>query len=391
MQLSGVRALLDVLPPVPKPCTVGGTKGKGSTLRLIECALVAANEPTLAFTSPHVCSVLERWRIDGVPANPDIIAACCTAVALLEEKHHLILTYFERTFAIACLLASRRPGTRFLLEVGLGGRLDCANALDCAVAIITHLSLDHCDILGPTLQHIAHEKLAISRRDAPLVIAPQSAQGTLAIWRQLAKYRIVTNNSKRTTHINLLPKPLTAWVPRPSQHMVVGLNGEHQQDNAATAAMALLLWLPHLDQSAMRRGFANATLAARCQIIKQDQRTILIDGAHNKDSIMATLAVAAKTFKSAWRLVFGIAHDKDIAAILTIIPAHVHVVRVGYHSPRARQQHDWPKSAQAWPWYDNIEAALAAQPTDVDLCITGSFYLAGEALQVIAPEHGIPG
>jgi dihydrofolate synthase / folylpolyglutamate synthase len=369
MQLDGVRALVALLPPVPAPCTVAGTKGKGSTVRLIECGLLAAGEKTVAFTSPHVLSVLERWRVDGKNAEPAMIAAACTTLAELEQQHQLTLTYFERTFAIACLLASQRPQTRFIVEVGLGGRLDCANALDAAVAVITHLSHDHRDILGPTLDHIAREKLAIIRPAAHAVIGPQIPTAALAIWRNISRFRA----GKSTAH--------TAWVQRHTTYELP-LLGDHQQDNAATAHMAIHLWAPHISDAVVRQGFAQATMLARCQLIERDGRTLLIDGAHNRESIAATLAVAQKKLRTGWRLIIGVAKDKEIDEIMSIIPAGVSVTRCAYNSPRARQRDDWPAAAQLWRWCDTINEAIAVQPAQVDICVTGSFYLAGEALEI---------
>jgi dihydrofolate synthase / folylpolyglutamate synthase len=391
MQLEGVRALVRLLPPVPPPCTVAGTKGKGSTVRLIECALVAAGQPTVAFTSPHVASVLERWRIDGQPAQAAVVAVACERIAALECDHHLSLTYFERTFAIACLLASQRPATRFIVEVGLGGRLDCANALDCAIAVITHLSHDHREILGPTLHHIAREKLAVSRVHAPLVIAPQTTVATLALWRNVPSFRKPLGVTMRPHSTNGPPPALTVWVQPPRVPFELALDGEHQQGNAATAAVALTWWAPEVDVATMRRGFANATLAARCQRIEHAGRTLLIDGAHNRESISATLAVAQRRLRPGWCLIIGLANDKEIDEIMSVIPSSLVVTRCGYHSLRARTVEQWPQAAQLWRWCDDIADALRIQPPDTDVCVTGSFYLAGEALTHLGRQGDMPG
>ncbi len=387
MQLEGVRALVRLLPPVPLPCTVAGTKGKGSTVRLIECALVAAGQSTVAFTSPHVATVLERWRIDGKPAQAAVVAVACEQIAALERDHHLILTYFERTFAVACLLASQRPATRFIVEVGLGGRLDCANALDCAIAVITHLSHDHRDILGPTLHHIAREKLAVSRVHAPLVIAPQTTVATLALWRNVPPFRAPT----RPHSTNEKPPAPTVWAQTPRVPFELALDGDHQQDNAATAAAVLTWWAPEVDAATMRRGFASATLAARCQRIEQPGRTLLIDGAHNRESISATVAVAHRRLRPGWRLIIGLANDKEIDEIMSVIPPSLVVTRCGYHSLRARSVEQWPQAAQLWRWCDHIADALRIQPPDTDVCVTGSFYLAGEALTHVGRQGDTPG
>ena len=391
MQVDGVRRLVALLPPVPAPCTVAGTKGKGSTVRLIESALVAAGQPTMAFTSPHVASVLERWRSDGKPAHAAAVALACERIAALEQEHALVLTYFERTFAVACLLAGQRPGTRFIVEVGLGGRLDCANALDCAIAVITHLSHDHRDVLGPALHHIAREKLAVSRPDASLVIAPQTPVAALALARLVPAFRRSPPAPQRALRINLCPPAATVWAQSPRLPFDLRLAGDHQQDNAATAAAALALWAPEVDGATRDRGFAAATLAARCQMIDHAGRTLLIDGAHNRESIAATLAVARRHLRPGWRLIIGLARDKEIDEIMSVIPPGIPVTRCGYASPRALRAEHWPRAALEWRWCDHIGEALTIQPPYADVCVTGSFYLAGEALTHLGVAGATPG
>ncbi len=391
IRLARIRAFVAHLPPIPAPCTVAGTKGKGSTLRLMECALVAGGQRTVAFSSPHVSSVLERWRVDRQPADPAVIAAACTEVDTLERRHGEALTWFERTFAVACLLASSRPDTRFLCEVGLGGRLDCANALDCDVAVITHLSHDHRDVLGPTLHHIAREKLAVSRPDRPLVIAPQTPAATLALWREVPAFRAMPTRQSGRLGVNLRPRGETAWVQRPTRLWQLGLAGAHQQDNAATAAAALARFAPELKADALTRGFAEATLAARCQLVELGGRRLLIDGAHNRESIAATLAEATRTLGAGWRLIIALASDKEVDEILQVIPPGLPVTRCAYRSPRARGRDAWPAAAQPWRWCDGITEALAVQPAGVDVCITGSLYLAGEALEHLGLAGALPG
>lgn len=370
IKLERIRAFLRLIPSPPAPCTVAGTKGKGSTLRLIEAALIAGGAATVAFTSPHVVSLLERWRIDGEDAPIAVVAAAANSVAALERQHALALTWFERTFAIACLLAADRPGARFLVEVGLGGRLDCANALDAAVTVLTHLSHDHREVLGPTLTHIAREKLAIARAGRPLVVAPQSAAGDAAIVTALAER-------------GASDQPQIQRVVRPADHLPLALPGAHQQDNAATALLAARILDPGLSVEAAIRGMANVALPARCQLMTWRGRRLLIDGAHNGPSLAATLAVARECLRPGWGLVLGLAKDKELDEILAVIPADLPVLRCWYESPRARTAADWSGQATSWPWAERIATVLGASTTD--LCISGSFYLAGETLAVVSP------
>lgn len=354
-----MRAFLARLPAPPPPCTVAGTKGKGSTVRLIEAALLAGGHRTVAFSSPHVACVLERWRIDGRDAPAEAIAPLCGRVESEERASGIALSWFERTCAVAALLA-REHDAAFVCEVGLGGRLDATNAMDAAVAVLTHVSHDHREVLGPTVWHIAGEKLAIARAGRPLVIAPQAPAAALAILHRLP------------------PAAETVWAARPASPIALALDGGHQQDNAATALLAACRYRPGLDARTARAGMAGATLPARCQLVEQGGRRLLIDGAHNGPSLAATLTVAAQRLRAPWLLVFGTAADKEIDEMLAVIPPGQAVVRCGFASPRARGRDAWPVAARAWPWADGAGTALGAWSGDA--CVTGSLYLAGETL-----------
>lgn len=358
-----MRAFLAHLPAPPDPCTVAGTKGKGSTVRLVEAALLGNGHCTVAFSSPHVASVMERWRCDGRDADPAEVAPLCDRIQALEDASGLRLSWFERSFAVACLLAHERGGA-FVSEVGLGGRLDATNALDAAVAVVTHLSHDHRDVLGPTVWHIAGEKLAIARPGRPLVIAPQAPAAALAAWHRLP------------------PGAQVRWAARPERRFDLALDGEHQQDNAATALLAASLYRPGLDPERARRAMACATLVARCQLVRSGQRQVLVDGAHNGPSLAAALAVAQRRLAPGWTLILGTARDKEVDEMIAVLPPGLRVVRCGFDSPRARDRDTWPAAARAWPWFDRISPALAA--VEGDACIAGSLYLAGEALHALA-------
>ncbi len=376
MKQEPLRKVLSHLPTPPPPVTFAGTKGKGSTLRLVECGLLAAEQATVAFTSPHIFDIHERWRIGGMPVHPERAWKHACSVIDAEEHCDEQLTYFERCFAIGCLLAAEEQHNKeqafFLCEVGLGGRLDCANILDCQLAIITHIGYDHTDVLGDTLELIAGEKLAIARPNKPLLIAPQTPEAEHAIRHVLPE------------------KPAAQWVHQPEHPLPCGLTGVHQQESAATALAALYHLVPeHI--SDVHTGMAAAQLAARCQIITNGKRRILIDGAHHYESIQATLKVAQTELTDGWHCIVALANDKDINRLLPLLSTQTTLVRCGYNWPRARLENDWPETLQDTAWFTNIIEALAALPDDEDLCITGSFYLAGEALQALQVETGIPG
>ena len=146
IRLDPLQQVMQDLPKCQRPVTFAGTKGKGSTQCLLEAVLLAHGQQTVVFTSPHVNELAERWRINGrMIDDAELVTAARIAQACEQQRG---LTYFERCFIIACVVAARHPHAHFLLEVGLEGRLDCANVLDCRLALISHIGYDHCDVLG---------------------------------------------------------------------------------------------------------------------------------------------------------------------------------------------------------------------------------------------------
>jgi folylpolyglutamate synthase/dihydropteroate synthase len=107
--------------------------------------------------------------------------------------------------------------------------------------------------------------------------------------------------------------------------------------------------------------------------------------------VAATLAVADRLLRPGYRVVLGLAGDKEVEEVLAAIPRGRALARCGYASPRARCEPDWPPEARRTPWHADVAAALAAAPPDLDLCITGSFYLAAEALSALGRQGSLPG
>lgn len=162
------KKLKDEIDEIPFVYTVAGTNGKGTCCALLEQALRAHGLHTGLISSPHLMSFNERTSIDGTPANDSEWLSALEYISKI--KGSTPLTYFEYCTLAAFAIFSRYQLDVWILEVGLGGRLDAVNILDADCAVITSIYLDHIEILGDTREKISSEKFAIARPNKPLVI-----------------------------------------------------------------------------------------------------------------------------------------------------------------------------------------------------------------------------
>ena len=149
---------------------VAGSNGKGTLCATLAAHLHQLNQSTVLFTSPHLVRIEERIRLDGYSIPSQQFDAYLHEIMETESSMNEQLTFFEITFLVACLCASRNNVDVFIVETGLGGRYDATRILPADVSVITSLSLEHRDILGDTLAEIAAEKAAIARPGRPLIV-----------------------------------------------------------------------------------------------------------------------------------------------------------------------------------------------------------------------------
>ena len=169
-----------------KTVVVAGTKGKGSTAAMIASIAQASGLKAGLYTSPHLCSIRERIRVDGEMVSEEAFAALVSELMPHIEAAGMAgvrryRTFFEILTAMALVHFQRTAVDLAVLEVGLGGRLDATNVATPLVSVITSISLDHTEVLGDTIPKIAREKAGIIKPYGLAVVAPQRPEALTVI------------------------------------------------------------------------------------------------------------------------------------------------------------------------------------------------------------------
>ncbi|HHY92602.1 MAG TPA: bifunctional folylpolyglutamate synthase/dihydrofolate synthase, partial [Firmicutes bacterium] len=306
-------------------------------------------------------------------------------------------TEFEVLTAAAFLYFARKRVDYLVLEVGLGGRLDATNIVEPQVAVITHISYDHVAVLGYTLAEIAREKAGIIKPGRPVVLAPQDEEAAAVIAAAAVERGALLHSVATACRVVPRGQDLSGQrfdltvAGRSYPDLEIGLLGPHQLDNAATAALALVVLGSQgaaIPEDAVRRGLAAARWPVRFEVVRRAP-LVIIDGAHNPDGA-AALARTVRAYLPGRRLilVLGVLGDKDVAAVLeTLGPLAQAAVVTRPASPRAAAPEQVAEGLRAYVGEVYVEpeipqavdrALALAAPEDAVL-VCGSLYMAGVA------------
>ncbi|HXG61290.1 MAG TPA: folylpolyglutamate synthase/dihydrofolate synthase family protein [Planctomycetota bacterium] len=366
---------------------IAGTKGKGSVAHMAEAVLREAGFRTGLYTSPHLVDMRERIRRDGRPMTErDFVWAMNRMERPLRR---LRPTYFETMTAAAFLLFARWKVDWAVIEVGLGGRLDATNVIRPAACAITPIDYDHMDKLGRTLGAIAREKAGILKPGVPAVSSPQRP----AAWRELRRHgRLFVPRvrllSRRPGRLEFEVEGLRGKVYR----CALPAWGVHQAGNAGTALALLEAAGVPFTRAQARRALARLRLPGRVEVVRR-RPWIVVDTAHNPVAARALEAALRDLPRRRTVLVFGASADKDYVAMLrTLLPGTDLAIFTRARSPRAADPRELARHARNIPALraDSVERALEAAraiagPRDA-VVVTGSFYVAGEALERLGKE-----
>ncbi len=371
-----------------KVILVGGTNGKGSCAATLAATLQADGRRTGLFTSPHLTHFAERFLVDG-----EHVAAAELLAGLELVRPHAEATgatFFEIVTALGCVLFVQRGVDMAVFEVGLGGRFDAANALSPRLSIITGVALDHTEILGDTLAKIAFEKAGIMR---PNVLTLTGAEGeglttlrTTASERDVPLWVVGDDITLEATDLGWSGVRCVVASPVGRVTVTTPLLGLHQARNVAlavAAAQTLGVLEPVIQQ-----GVTETRWAGRLEPLPYQNRTFLLDGAHNPQAAHALAAALKRLSKKSVTLIFGAAADKDLTGLVTELAPVVSQVIVtrAVLSPRAAL----PETlAELWTPYapsvyvtDNpaeaLKEALFYTAPGAVVAVAGSLYLVGE-------------
>ena len=318
------------LPRPPHVLLLAGTNGKGSSVAMTDALLRASGLRTGAYTSPHISCFNERIVVDGTPASDgDLIAAFERVEA---ARRGTELTYFEfGTLAAAQIFAAAELDV-WVLEVGLGGRLDATNAIEPTASLITNVSLDHCDWLGHDVESIAVEKAGVMRSGVPTVFGDGMVPAS--IMRQAADSGATLLLAGRDYDFKIHEDGTWTW-RGPSKSIeglrAPGLVGEFQTGNASAVLMLLEAagLSDALDTSLVNEVLPNVSLKGRLQRIIIDTpgskgREWLLDVAHNPAAaeVLAQTLAAMKTDGEIAAIV-GLLDDKDVEGVVSPLIPHV--------------------------------------------------------------------
>ncbi|MFN2607681.1 MAG: folylpolyglutamate synthase/dihydrofolate synthase family protein [Acidimicrobiales bacterium] len=396
-RLDRIRRMLQLLgePQTAYPAIhLTGTNGKGSTARMLTALLVEQGLSVGTYTSPHLQRVNERLAWNGQPVADGSLVEVIEAVAAVEPLLDGPPTHFEVLTAAALRWFADVAVDVAVVEVGLGGRWDATNVVDADVAVVTNVSLDHAETIGPELSDIAREKAGIVKPATTLVLGETSpdlapifhAAGGSAVWERDVEYGCAANGLAHNGRV------VDLWVPGASYEQVfLPVHGSFQGDNAAgaVAAAAAFFGTP-LTSEVVTDAMAGLRLPGRLEVVARSPLCVL-DGAHNPAGAAAASEAVSEAFGAAGGriLVVGMLVGRDPAEMLAALGAGASRLVVACPPPSPRALDPTVVAAAAADLgvdaevADTVPAAVAlalslARPDELVL-VSGSLYVVGAA------------
>ena len=300
---------------------VAGTNGKGSVCTFLEGIIRANGHKVGTFVSPHLVTMNERIRINGVSVDDEGFLEDYNRVRRVSEEMaangFCHPSFFEFLFGMAMLAFEKNKVDYIILETGLGGRLDATNVVNPKLCVITSVGLDHTDILGDTIEAIASEKAGIIKENVPLVFWNKN-DGAAKVITDKAKALnapVYSCAKEDICHIVKSDKNIDFSINNgyyDNVNFSVKSKGFYQAENAALAVMAAkVLGLNNLEN--IRKGLLTTSWSGRMQEL---ERNMILDGAHNEDGIARFIETVSQDEVSKRYMLFSAVKDKHYEAMI---------------------------------------------------------------------------
>ncbi|WMJ74328.1 folylpolyglutamate synthase/dihydrofolate synthase family protein [Cytophagaceae bacterium ABcell3] len=329
-----------------KTIHVAGTNGKGSSSHMLAAILQSAGYKTGLFTSPHLKSFTERFRINGEEMPEEYVVEFVAKHKDFFEA--LELSFFEMNVGMAFAYFAEHQTDIAIIETGLGGRLDSTNVITPELSLITNIGYDHQNILGDTLDLIATEKAGIIKSGAPVVVS-QTQQDIKHVFEskaaeQQAKLFFADDVYNVSSHERTV-RNLKVNVLRDGKEYLTGLtcslNGLYQTKNIPGVLMAVEVLNQRgfkIDEAHIVKGLCDVVrltgLKGRWQVLSE-KPLVICDTGHNEDGIKNIVAQLQLSCKDKLICILGLMADKDTDKILSLFPNHAYYYFCNAHTPRA--------------------------------------------------------
>ena len=378
-----------------KSIHIAGTNGKGSTSHMLAAIMQAAGFKTGLYTSPHLYDFRERIKINGICCSEDFVINFTQRIQ--NQIETIEPSFFEITVAMAFDYFAANEVDIAIVETGLGGRLDSTNIILPELSIITNIGMDHMNLLGNTLTAIAGEKAGIIKPFVPVVIGESNPE-TLPVFIKASKSSPISfAEDQRYINDWLYQQPLLNVTvvdknKNEYQHYALDLTGFYQTKNLITVLEACsvlqqLGW--DIQTHHIKEGLSKVKkltgLQGRWEII-QANPTVVLDVGHNVDGIKAILTQLDLSNFKQLHWVMGMVKDKDIHAVLQLLPSTATYYFTKANIPRALDEQTLLKEAKEFGLigsaFDDVNSAINAAKENANLSdlilVCGSVFVIAE-------------
>lgn len=306
---------------------IAGTNGKGSCSHTIAAILQSAGYKTGLYTSPHLIDFSERIKVNGEPIEKEFVIDFVKQNKDFFEPLHP--SFFELTTAMAFLYFAEKKVDVAVIEVGLGGRLDCTNIITPDLSIITNISFDHTQFLGNTLKEIAKEKAGIIKGKRPVIIGEYTPE-TKTVFEDKAKSTnsdiIFAEDNKLINGYKQTENGLLLYKSDKIKDLYGELNGLYQVKNTNTILNAVYKLIElgyNIDETNIKNGFRNVChltgLMGRWQKLEENP-TIICDTGHNIGGMKYIVEQLSRMKYDKLHIIIGMVNDKDISGVISLLP-----------------------------------------------------------------------